>query len=61
MVAMERGKKQCLSYHSKSSYEEEKLHQKLESYKNQTTTVKIGLIGSVQGEIKHHNLKDVNF
>ena len=33
MVAKEIGKRQFLSYHSNVSYEEEKLYQKLESYR----------------------------
>ena len=33
MVAMEIGKRQFLSYHSNGCYEEEKLCQKLESYR----------------------------
>ena len=33
MVAMKKGKRQFLNYHSNGSYEEVKLYQKLESYR----------------------------
>ena len=48
MIAIDIGKKQFLSYHGNGRCKE-KSHQKLR------------LIGSVQGEIKYHNLKNVNF
>ena len=60
MVAMDIGIREFLSYHSNGCYEEETLYQKLESYRLKLLQ-KIGLIGSVQGEIKYHNLKNVDF
>ena len=51
MVSMEIGKCNFSVIIAPGCYEEEKLCQKLK-----TTTVKIVLIGSVQGEIKYHYL-----
>ena len=47
MIAIDIGKRQFLSYGNGRC--KEKNHQKLRS------------VGSVQGEIKYHNLKNVNF
>ena len=33
----------------------------IKNLKTQTTTTKIGLIGSVQGEMKYRNLKSIHF
>ena len=60
MVAMETGKKQFLIYYSNSSYKE-KTTSKYLILQIHTTTTKIGLFGSLWGEIKCHNLKKVIF
>ena len=61
MVAMEIGINNFSVAIGTVSERKKKLHQKLESYRFYTTTEKIGLIGSVQSEIKHHNLKKCKF
>ena len=56
---MELEERQFPSYHSNYSRKETKLH-KLESYGLELPLKKIGLTGSVKGEIKYHNPNNVN-